>query len=195
MKNGFNIGGAAKYDLDKKGYFQAASSIVYNIFYNSNEQVFQGTTLSSKLRMNILSINIGGQYNFMPKKQINPFVNIDLTNNFFSGSTTVSPSANVNNPDSTFTSTSNLKSAYRLGLQLGAGVDIAINDKIGILIGANYDIANLIGKSNDSLSTSTLEYSLNDKDGSMFGTSTPRVISFIQIYTGVSIYLKRGISR
>ncbi len=188
MKNGFNAGGAVKYNLDRKGCFQTAVSLVYNGFSNSADQSSGGVTITSKVNINILSLDIGGQYNFMPNKKINPYINLDLTNNFISGNSTTLGSI--------FSSSADLKSTWRGGLQFGAGVDLAFSDKVGVLFGVNYNLANLIGKSYDSLSTDPLVYTLDDKEYTFAGTSVPtKSISYIQIYTGISIFLNRSVSR
>lgn len=188
VKSGFNLGGAARYNLDRKGSFQLVASLMYNAFSNSADTSLPGYTMSEKYKINILSFNVGGQYNFKPNQQINPYVNFAVTNNFISGS--------VETSGSVFTTSSNLKSAYRTGLQFGAGIEYAVSDQIGIIGGANYNLANLIGKSNDSLGFDPSTFSLNDAEHTFGGTTiASRSISFIQLYAGISIYLNRSVSR
>ncbi|CAN5650558.1 hypothetical protein BH10BAC5_BH10BAC5_03610 [soil metagenome] len=178
MNSGFNLGGSAKYAMDRMGIFDLTGSIVYNSFKNSPDGFGADT------KINLFSLNIGGQYNFIPNRQFNPYVNIALTNNFFSGS------------NSSVLGDSKLKSSYRFGLQFGGGVEIGVSDKIGVLVGARYDLANLVGKSYDSTFTSTAEYPLDDATYTSSGVSVPaKTISFIQVYTGVSIYLNRSLKK
>ena len=191
QKSGFNVGGALKYVLDRTGNLQVVGSLNYNGFSNTADTT-EGSTGSenAKIKVNILSANVGVQYNFMPNQKVNPYVNLDFTNNFISGSTVVT--TNGNTPPSTDKS---LKSAWRGGLQFGAGLDFALSPSIGVLVGANYNLANLIGKDTVS-STATTEYALNDKEYSIAGgTVAAKNISYIQLYAGISIYMNRVIRK
>ncbi len=191
QKNGFNVGGAAKYALDRMGNLQAVLSLNYNAFNNSADTT-QGSigSESAKIKVNIFSANLGVQYNFMPNTKVNPFVNLDFTNNFIGGSTVVT--TNGNTPPST---DKTLKSAWRGGLQFGAGVDFAVSNNIGVLLGGNYNLANLIGKDTSS-STATTEYALNDKEYIIGGgTVAAKNISYLQLYAGVSIYMNRKVRK
>ncbi|CAN5650474.1 hypothetical protein BH10BAC5_BH10BAC5_03600 [soil metagenome] len=188
MKSGFNVGGSAKYALDRMGNLQLTGSVIYNGFSRTADTVdaVNGSE-TADLKMNILSANIGAQYNFMPNHKVNPYVNVDFTNNFISGSSKV-----VTNNTTTSTDKS-LKSAWRGGLQLGAGIDFAVSPNIGILVGGNYNFANLIGKDTTS-SVGGTEYALNDKEYTPNpGASliSAKSISYIQLYAGVSIYMNR----
>ena len=191
-KSGFNFGGALKYALDRMGALQLVVSVDYNGFSNSQdttETTTQGktsvtTTTSAKVKMNILSANVGAQYNFMPNHKVNPYVNLDFTNNFFSGSIDVTQNGTSNIAQT-------LKSTWRGGLQFGAGIDFAISPNMGVVVGGNYNLANLIGKDSAS-STTTTEYTLMDKETTIGGvTNAARNISYLQLYAGISIYMNR----
>ncbi len=204
QKSGFNFGGAAKYSLDRMGALQLVLSLDYNGFSNSADttETFSdgenGTTTAShsgKVKMNILSANIGAQYNFMPNHKVNPFVNVDFTNNFFSGDASQNTTSTTGGVTTNTTYTANLKSAWRGGLQFGAGIDYAVSPNIGILVGGNYNLANLIGKDSAS-STSLTEYTLMDKETTIGSVTTAaRSISYLQIYAGISIYMNRKIMK
>ena len=191
QKSGFNFGGAFKYALDRTGALQLVVSVDYNGFSNSQDttETTQGktpvtTTTTEKVKINILSANVGAQYNFMPNHKVNPYVNLDFTNNFFSGSVDVSQSG-------TSVIAGTLKSAWRGGLQFGAGIDFAVSPNIGVVVGGNYNLANLIGK-DSAASTTSGEFSLMDKEH-LEGSTTvaARNISYLQLYAGISIYMNR----
>ena len=187
MKSGFNFGGAAKYALDRMGNLQATLSLDYNGFSRTADTTAVEGAETADLKMNIFSANLGVQYNFMPNQKVNPYVGLDFSNNFISGSSKVTTNSTTTSTDKT------LKSAWRGGLQFGAGIDFAVSPNVGILVGAKYNLANLIGKDTTS-STGTTEYALNDKEYTPApGASlvSAKSISYIQIYAGVSIYMNR----
>lgn len=202
QSNGFNFGGAFKYALDRTGALQLVVSVDYNAFSNSKDttetiviQGGKGTTTTSrtgKIKMNILSANVGAQYNLMPNHKLNPYINLDFTNNFISGDfTSTSNSTTTGGITTTSTSTGNLKSAWRGGLQFGAGIDFAVSPNIGIIVGGNYNLANLIGKDSASSSTAN-EYTLMDKETTIGSVTTAaKNISYLQLYAGISIYMNR----
>jgi hypothetical protein len=126
----------------------------------------------------------------MPAGETNPFVGLDLNGNFFSGEREeIVTDTAISDHDEEGTFVKKLHSASRFGLSLGAGVDVAFSKSVGLIIGVKYNLANLIGKSYDSLAA-VGEYNLNDKEHTN-GTETvsARNISFIQLYAGVSFYL------
>jgi outer membrane protein W len=188
-KSGFNFGLQGKYALDKKGMFRLTVGGSYNMFKGEGDYVHTNN-IHIHNKINVVTAGIGAEYAFMPKGKANPFLGLDVNGNFFSGEneTVVTAPATVDHDD-VGTTVTKLKSASRFGVAIGGGVDFAFSKNIGALIGVKYNLANLIGKSHDSLSA-VGEYNLNDKEHT-HGTETipNRSISFIQLYAGVSFYL------
>jgi outer membrane protein W len=181
QKSGFNAGADAKYFLGKKRNLGITLSLAYNSF-SSGDIAFTGYTVLSK--MNMFTTALGVEYSFMPKGKANPFIGVAFSGNFFSGKTTVTPT--------TGTVTENtLKSASRFGIQGNLGVDVMLNKSIGFVVGAKYDLANLIGKDTTTSTVST-EYTLMDKEYTV-GTTTmsAKSISWLSVYAGVSFYFNR----
>jgi len=137
--------------------------------------------VTAKLKINDFVASLGAEWAFMPKGKANPFIGVDFTGNFFSGESKFDPG-----DTGIYALTSTLKSESRFGVAIGGGVDIAFSKNIGAVIGVKYNLANLIGKKYDSLTTSSTEVPLNDKE---FGTTAAKNISFIDLYAGVSFYL------
>lgn len=180
MKNGFNFGADGKYALIKKGTLRITGSLAYTMFINSGDlEIAVGT---AERKINILTAGLGVEYAFLPKQKISPFIGAEFTGNFFNGKYI----ENAGGFDHEY----NLKAESRFGVQIGAGVDFALNKNIGIVVGSKYSLANLIGKDYDT-STVVTEYTLNDKEyTSATGvTVTAKNISYLQFYAGISFYL------
>lgn len=182
MKNGFNFGADAKYYLGKKRNVGITLSLAYNMFMNSYDIPNSSPATTYKPKMNIFTVGLGAEYGFMPKGKANPFIGVEFTGNFISGKKVFDPQP-TGVPEYTY------KSSSRFGLGVGAGVDIALNKSIGIIIGAKYNLSNLIGKDYDSTTTiGSLELPLNDKEN---GSVKSKNISYIQAYLGVSFFLNQ----
>lgn len=186
IKNGFNIGVTGKYAIDRKMNFKITLRGSFNSF--SGEGVyFHGNNVKVHNHINILSINLGTEYAFTPKAKTNPFIGFNLSGNFISGET--EETVTVINPvifhEHPGTTTRKLKSAFRFGIALGGGIEFTFSEKIGGLVGAKYNIYNLIGKQYVSSSLAG-EYYLNDKESPSMKAKN---ISSLQIYAGVSLYL------
>ena len=84
-----------------------------------------------------------------------------------------------------------IKRACKLnGVNVVAGVDVTLHNNIGVVVGAKYSFANLIGK-NYEADTRT-KYNLNDDSYTLNDISHPsRNITFLQFYGGISFYFGR----
>lgn len=182
IKSGFSAGADFKYALGKKRNLRVGLGLTYNMF--NNNQTSGSTT--AKIKMNIFQVAAQVEYAIMPKGKANPFIGLDLTGNFFSGSTDVTRD--------TSSASLTLKSASRFGVGIGAGLDIAFSKSIGAVIGVKYQLANLIGKEapDTSATPSTTEYTLSDKEYTMGGvTHSAKNISYINLYAGLAFFLNQ----
>jgi len=184
ISQGYGFGADGKYYLGKKRNVGITLDLMYNMFSSGKEDsVFFGfRDFESKLTA--FTVGLGIEYAFMPKGKANPFIGAEFTGHFFSGKT-----------EGTFNgvaSSSDLKSASRFGIGLGAGVDIAFSKSVGMVIGGKYHMANLIGKEYDTTGIGTNEYQLADKEHTANGvTVDAKNISYIQAYLGISFYLNQ----
>lgn len=183
LQNGFNFGMDLKFAPYKKKNFKIIGGVHFNSF--SQDAQYSDSVLSVQIdyTMRIFTFSIGAEYAYVTKNsKINPFVNARFAINMYSG-----------NYDETYsndnTTNLTLNSAIRFGLQFGGGVDIPIGQRLGIITGLNYNMANLIGK--ESKGDFGTDYSLNDKKGIVDETvyHKDRSINFLQIYAGFTLYL------
>ncbi len=180
MKSGFNAGADIKYFPGKKRNIGLLLIAAYN-GYSTGDLTGNAFT-DGKRTLNDIRIGIGAEYDFMPLKKVNPFFGIDLTGNFLSGKFT--PSA-TNSVEQT------MNSASRFGFAIGAGLDIAVGKSWGFVIGAKYDMINLIGKkAYDSTAIPAANtFDLYDKSFTV-GTTTVNELNMmdIQFYGGVAFF-------
>lgn len=183
LQNGFTFGMDLKFaPYSKHKGFKVMGGIHYNSFSQGAEYSDTSGSVVIDYAMRIFSITIGLDYSLETKtSKINPYVNAQFTTNFFSG-----------NYDETYsdgnTTNLTLKPAIRFGLKFGGGVDIPVGRRLGVNIGANYNIANLIGK--ESSADFGTQYSLNDGEGTVDNKKwNNRSINFVNIYAGFTLYL------
>ncbi len=167
QKSGFNAGADVKYYLGKKRNFGVTLSGGYHGFTSGDVSITGGGTAKDKI--NIIAIGLGAEWAFMPKGKANPFIGVEFTGNFFSGT-------------STFTDAS--------GNVTSSTLNSAFNKTIGAVIGIKYNAANLIGKKNDTTGVTAGTYSLNDASfTNSAGTSvSAKNISYLQFYGGVAFF-------
>lgn len=177
QKSGFNAGADVKYFLGKKRNVGVTLSGAYNSFSSGDIAVTGGNFVS---KVNIITIGLGIEYAFQPKAKANPFIGLEFTGNFFGGKTTVTPTGGT---ASEFT----LKSASRFGVAGNLGVDVNLNKNIGFVVGAKYNMANLIGK-DSATTTTTNEYTLVDKETAV---TKSKNLSYLSVYAGISFYFNR----
>ncbi len=183
MKPGVNYGIFLKFPVTKKSPFSIKGGIGFNGFAQSKEYTESTGSVKVDLSQSILGISIGGEYDIADRKsKIRPFAGIELSANFFSGKYT------EDYTDST--ETFEMKGAVRMGVNLSAGVDFVLHNNIGVLVGAKYSFANVIGKS--YIADARKIYGLNDASYTSENRSYPsRNITFLQLYGGMSFYFGR----
>ena len=191
MRTAYNIGVTGKYAVNKDRNIKIVLGLNYNGFKNwgdlevtsDNGSGFPTTeTVQFRPKVAILALSLGGEYSFKPKEVLNPFVGLDFTTNFFSGSFQSNPSSNFQR--------SQLKAETRFGLNIGGGLDYMISKYVGTVFGVKYCFANLVGKGGESDVTS-YQVALNDESSSI---QDARNISYFQFYAGVSFFFDNPIS-
>ena len=187
VKNGFNFGADAKYYVDKKSTLGIMLSLTYTMLSSGDIGIDDSTygTGTYRTNMNIMSIGVGAEYDFAPKRPANPFVNVQFTTNIIGGNTKLDASTG-----STVSSyAADMTSAVRFGAMFGAGVDVKLSKNIGVVIGGRYAFANLFGKDSTGNSVTTegtlTSYGLNDKETT---TTKSRKMAYLQFYAGMSFY-------
>ncbi len=187
LRNGYNFGAVGKLAIGKKGNIKLILGFNFNGFTNSvdlpnvyyPENNYRVTFIS---HVNIITISLGGEYDFLPKGKINPFAGLDITANIWNGSFRFDNSGDT----LPLYYPVNMKSEARFGLQVGGGVEYSLGKEIGIVAGFKYNAANLVGKGHsDASAIQPTEVALNDK---AFNGSPAKNISYLQIYGGISFY-------
>ncbi|MDD5360866.1 MAG: outer membrane beta-barrel protein [Ignavibacteria bacterium] len=183
MKKGFNVGGVGKYFFDKKNSIGVTLSVLYNSFSQSVDNPYGSTNLeitNDKFKMNMWQIGLGGEYRLPLKGAITPFIDVDFTANFIGGDMT---ETNLYGGTTNYS----YKRATRFGLNAGAGIEINASKEFTFVIGAKYQMFNLIGKDTTLTGLGNNQYGLNDKEYTIGGIkSSARNITAIQIYGGFS---------
>jgi len=182
MHNGFNFGLGFKYSPYKNRGLKVIGSISYNGFSQSKEYTEIADPVKVDLALRIFTLSAGLEYSRITRtSRINPFINAEFTANFFSGN--LSERYQVGDDIDL-----SLKPASRYGFQFGGGADFVLGERLGLMLGVKYNMANLIGK--ESTGDVAKEYGLNDKEGIVNDVKYyTRKINFLQIYAGITLYL------
>src|SRR4030095_14154106 len=124
-----NFGLDGKLALGKKGNFRVVLGGTYNMFSNDADAMFKqiqsngDTTLITtnfKPKVNIFSVFLGGEWAFMPKGKVNPFIGAGMAANFFGGSFEFGEPVYVKG--STRSAPMDMKSETRIGILFDGGV-------------------------------------------------------------------------
>lgn len=186
VNNGFHFGADGKYFIDKKRTFGVMLSLNYTMLSSGDKGITDLDTNSIlgigtgtwRANMNIFTIGVGVEYDFAPKRPANPFVNAQFTTNIIGGNVKFEQSGG-NVPSYS----ADMSSAVRFGALFGAGVDVKLSKKIGVVMGGKYAFANLFGK--DSTESTSTTYGLNDKETT---TMKSKKMAYLQFYVGMSFY-------
>lgn len=195
-KQFWNFGANGKLAFGQQGNWRVVFGLADNMYSNDVNVLLKadstGTLVTTSLKpnVNIFSIILGGEYAFLPKGQVNPFVGLAMPINFFSGDFTFGQSVFVKGEQRT--GPMDMKSETRIGLTFDAGVDFMISKQFGIITGLNYNIINLIGKgADDEEEIGPNEIDLGDAehildDGTTLSPS--KTLTSFNGYLGVSFF-------
>lgn len=194
-KQYWNFGANGKLAFGQQGNWRAVFGLTDNMYSNDVNVLLKadstGTLVNTSLKpnVNIFSIILGGEYAFLPKGKVNPFVGLAMPINFFSGDFTFGQSVYVKGQQRT--GPMDMKSETRVGLTFDAGADFVISKQFGIIAGINYNIINLIGKgADDEEEIGPNEIDLGDAEHTLDdGTNSPsKTLTSFNGYLGVSFF-------
>lgn len=191
-----NFGADGKLAFGKKGNARVVFGLTYNMFSNNVDGTFRIDTagigtlgqVGFKPKVNVLSINLGSEWAFMPKGKVNPFVGLSIAANFFSGKFEFAKQVYTKGA---YRTELKMKSETRIGFILDGGVDFMISKQVGAVVGIKYHMINPLGKGADNESeVAADEVDLGDKEHVRDdGTTSPnKNLSSINGYVGVSFY-------
>ncbi len=200
MKTGVGFGVTAKYFLGKKRNFGITFSVGYRMFTSSADSVtFLGPVAEPALsggpaardfrsKLNAITLSAGAEYDLLTGKNINFFIDAELTGHFFEGKYEYTQEVT--------TYRSNLEPAARFGIAGGVGADIALGSRIGIFFGTRYQIANHFGKNSEKPIVPGYPYRLNDKEysfniGNLSYKYGSKNITYVDFYGGISFYFNQ----
>jgi len=183
MKSGINYGIFVKVPISKRSPFSIKGGVAFNVFSQSKEYTEGTGSVTVDLKQSLFGITLGTDYDFGgTRSKIRPFIGAEISGTFFAGSYT------EDYIDST--ESFSLNAAFRLGVNAAAGVDITLHNNLGVIVGAKYSIANLVGKKYEA--DTRTRYNLNDDSYTYNNTTYPsRSITFLQFYGGISFYFGR----
>ncbi len=190
-----NFGADGKLAIGKKGNFRAVFGLTYNMFSSSTDAMFWSdsnktilVTSSFKPKVNVLSVFLGGEWAFLPKGKVNPFVGAGIVGNFFSGKFEFGQSVFVKGAQRT--GPMDMKSETRIGILFDGGLDFKLSKNVGAIVGLKYHMINPLGKGADDPSEiGPNEIDLGDQEHTEDGnTFAARTISSLNGYIGVSFY-------
>lgn len=195
-KQFWNFGATGKLAFGQQGNWRVVFGLTDNMYSNDVNVLLKadstGTLVTTSLKpdVNIFSIILGGEYAFLPKGKVNPFVGLAMPINFFSGDFTFGQSVYVKGQQRT--GPMDMKSETRIGLTFDAGVDFMISKQVGIITGLNYNIINLIGKgADDEAEVGPNEIDLGDAAHTLDDgvTQSPsKTLTSFNGYLGVSFF-------
>lgn len=194
-KQFWNFGATGKLAFGQQGNWRVVFGLSDNMYSNNTNAIFRadstGTlvTTSFEPHVNIFSIILGGEYAFLPKGKVNPFVGLAMPINFFSGDFTFGQSVYVKGQQRT--GPMDMKSETRIGLTFDGGADFVVSKQFGIIAGLNYNIINLIGKgADDEEEVGANEIDLGDAEHTLDdGTLSPsKTLTSFGGYLGVSFF-------
>ena len=170
---GMMFAGSAKFNFDKYSIARAVLSVAFTGF-NNFQAVRTGTTLVKFVNNTYQQRPIEYDYSFSNfgiglglelaptsfTKLISPFFNANFNLNFFS--------ANLSRRSGFNDSISVNLNSFRMGVNFNAGIEVMINNSIGVVAGVKYDLGNLIlkdTKRDGYIEWGSQDASLNDEYG------------------------------
>jgi len=220
-KTGLSFFGNGKINFDKYGITRGVLGIGFNTFntFESSKNGNIGELFRNPNTGNIDTLPIGANFNYTFSvfnisigaeiaptsftNKISPYFGARLTLNTFNAHI----SWTSNSVDTTHFSASD----FRVGAVFDAGIEVKFNKTFGMVLGANYNLGNLIGKNTDnSISSNHIwgksNASINDANGQFWSTlydpvltginslynSKDKKINWGTIYLGLNIYLNTG---
>ncbi|MEO8512619.1 MAG: opacity family porin [Ignavibacteria bacterium] len=189
-----NFGADGKLAFGKKGNARVVFGLTYNMFSNNTTGTLRTDTngtlgqVGFKPKVNVLSINLGGEWAFSPAKKVNPFVGVSVAANFFGGKFEFGQPVFTKGAMRTELA---MKSETRIGFIFDAGLDFHLSPQFGAVVGVKYHMINPLGKGADNESeVAADEVDLGDKEHVRDdGTTSPnKSLSSINGYLGVSFY-------
>ena len=220
-KTGLSFHGLGKINFDKHSITRGTAGISFSTFntFEPRKNGNIGKLFQNPNNNEIDTLMVGASFNytfsvfsFALGLEVAPLSFTNKVSPFFGArfsfnSLNSKLSYTSNNIDTTVFSTGD----FRMGVIFDAGIEVKFNKSIGIVLGANYNLANLLLKSTSNSITDNYEWgktnsSINDEEGqfwsSIYNTvinsinkqysSKKKDVNFASFYLGVNIYFNTG---
>lgn len=187
--SGFNIGTIIKYAVDSSGKARITGGLNYNGFAGSEDYIRPSTLIRRfKNTVNIFTVSAGLELSFTPERNVNPFIGLDITANFYSGKV-------VGSGDTSFVL--NRKAETRFGIIGNFGVNFSINKNLNFISGVKYAVTNVMGKNTEIVNTTNQNFDIEEEgtsstinelplNDSEAGSNRSKTLNYIQFYLGIS---------
>lgn len=188
---------------DKKGKLRPFLTIGYDLFLNTDNTaayipnnittqwpndsaVATSVAGKSKMYMHNFNLGVGFEYAFVNKTQWTPYMNFDFGMNMIFGTYKQTPNSTGLEVAYTY------KSATRLGIGVGAGLNGRFTKSFGISFGVKWRLPNLLLKDSKQ-SYETNKFYINDKEDVALSQnlSKDRNMMYLQLYLGAAFYIGR----
>jgi hypothetical protein len=138
----------------------------------------------SRVLIRDLYIGLGVEHTLAPDKTVIPFFGVELSLDYIYGYYVQDPG--LKGKDKNF----NIKGGFRGGFGINTGADIRMLNNVGVILGAKYKFANVIGK-NSVKTTENDAMGILDAAASNLNSllNKNRNIGYFQFYLGLSVFL------
>ena len=182
-RNGYGVNIIGKIPLHKKGHFWLDFISGFNRFQSN---LIATNTIDGKVYYNVFSGGLGADYNFTPAERVKYFIGANVLASFISGKVSLPYDITVFDPIRY--QEVKIKSGFRLGYSVFAGLEYAFEKNVGLNIGFKFTHANLLLKKT-TIPTNDTETELND-DGAdppvLYGGW--KQFAYSSVFVGVSFY-------
>jgi opacity protein-like surface antigen len=180
---------------DKKAYI--ADNEIGHGYPLTGSQLLASTDGTSAIILRNPYVGAGFEYAFTTtdykKRQWIPFFGVEMVANIITGVYRQTPTVSTQPQLSGVPITFSIKTDLRVGIGLGAGLDLRFTKGFGLVTGFKWKYANLIGKKSDFLLDEN-KMNLLDAGAQNLNNylSNDRNIGYIEIYLGASFYVGKS---
>lgn len=179
VRQGFGALVLGKIPVAEEGSIRATIIGSFNYFYNNS--LSSPVSSDGKVRYYVSTLGFGLEDSFTPGYKIKPYIAgavlLDIINGSISYTDTNYQSVNIK-----------IKPTFRIGVNVGTGIEYLINKKTGLNFGVNLTCSNLLIKSS-SPSSDPNNIPLRDKKlDNPIPFSGYKQFLFISFYAGVNLY-------
>lgn len=176
-RNGYGITLMGKLPLHKKGHFWIDALASYNRFQSD---LIASSPGEGRISYNVFSWGAGMDYNFTPADRVKYFLGGSTLFSLISGS------GDLLGTDTTTKYHVNIKSSFRIGYTVFAGLEYALDKSFGLNVGVKFSHINLLLKKS-TVPADSSETVLNDASSTSFYSGWKQ-FAYASVFGGISYY-------